>query len=669
MYLILLIPVGCSENGTTQSDGNINGHTSPSNSTKRFNQEFFEKRPFHNQQDFIDARRGLIAQDPNYRVQGRKGQILFDVKDFSFIDENGKNSPASVNPSLWRQAALNNIHGLFEVTAGIYQIRGTDLANMTIIEGDTGWIIIDPLTSVESARDAWALAQKFLPNKPIVAILFTHSHIDHFGGVDGILDQLSQDEVNQLRIIAPTGFVEEVTRENIIAGTAMGRRAGFMYGKRLAHDERGHIDTGLGKLTVMGSFTFEQPTEIVGEDNLTLMIDGLLFEFQMVSGTEAPSEFTFYLPEKKALCGAELVSRNLHNLYTLRGAQVRDAKLWYELIEEARLKFADAEVLFASHHWPIWGTTEINDFFIIQRDTYKFIHDQTVRWMNQGLSPKEIASQIQLPDSLNQSFYNQSYYGTLQHNAKAVYQFYLGWYTGNPAQLHPLPEAEVAQHYIQLMGGINRVLEQAQLQLKEAAEASAAEGVKTYRWLAELLNHAVYAEPKNTKAKLLLAAVYDQLGYQSESGPWRDVYLTGAYELRHGAPTTGISPASMKETLSATPVSLLLDSMSTRLNAEKAAGKSLDIIFKFTDIDEDYLISINNSVLHHKRIFMGSSQSDMDAQLSLTFSLFIDIVTGEASFKDILLGDQLGVEGSTLDLIRFISMIEQPAGNFNIVTP
>lgn len=661
------LSAGCSEPVPFEKGANGNGHTSPTAATVKANQKILNERPFSNTTDFALARKGFIAKIDELELRDVNGNLLFRPDDFSFVDKNGTNAPASVNPSLWRQAALNNIHGLFEVSKGIYQIRGTDLSNMSIIEGDTGWILVDPLTAREPASASFKLAQKHLGKKPVKAILFTHSHIDHFGGVDGILEHLSDDEKNNLRIIAPEGFVEEATSENIIAGIAMGRRAEFMYGKRLANDTRGHVDTGLGKLPVAGSFTFKQPTEVVTHDNLNFAIDGVPFEFQIVSGSEAPSEFTFYLPEHKAFCGAELVSRNMHNLYTLRGAKVRDARLWTAYIEEARVKFSDAEIYFASHHWPLWGKDNINNFLEVQRDTYKFIHDQTVRMMNQGYTPNEIASQIKLPEALNQDFHNQGYYGTVQHNSKAVYQLYMGWYTGNPAKLHPLPESVSAKHYMDMMGGISSVVAKAEKQFEEASSADAETGTELYRWLAELLNQAVFAAPDNTDAKALLAKVYDQLGYQAESGPWRDVYLSAAYELRHGSPDKGIiTPVSMKEILKATPVEEFLASMSVRLNAEDAEGKELSILLNFTDIDEKHLITVKNSVMHHKKI---AAQATADTTLNLTFTLFVDVAVGQASLKDLLLGDELSVEGSSLDLLSFVGMLDKPTGTFNIVTP
>ena len=663
-YCVLL--AACTEPVPLESGANEQGHTAPTQATIAANGAILNQRPFANTSDFDNANRGFIANHNTLTVTKPDGNTAFSLKDFEFIDEHGPNAPDSVNPSLWRQATLNNIHGLFKVTDGIYQVRGVDLANMSIISGERGWILVDPLTSEESAQAALLLAQQNLGKKPITAVLFTHSHVDHFAGIKGIRKLISEEENKNLRIYAPEGFVEEATSENIIAGIAMGRRASFMYGTRLARNDRGHIDSGLGKMPVVASLSFEVPTDIISDHNLEQTIDGVPFVFQMVSGSEAPAEFTFYLPNHKALCGAELVSRTMHNLYTLRGAKVRDARVWVNYIEDARTKFADADVYFGSHHWPLWGRENINDFLEKQRDTYKFIHDQTVRLMNQGYTPREIANSLELPGALSRDFHNQGYYGTVAHNAKAVYQFYLGWYNANPSTLHPLSETDTAKRYVKMMGGIDQLLGQAQAQFDAASLGNSADSTTEYRWLAELLNHAVFSNPGNVQARALLAKVYDQLGYQAESAPWRDAYLSAAYELRHGAIKKGIGPATMKETLLETPVHLFLDSMAVRLNADKADGEELTVKLTFTDIDESHLISVKNTVMHHKK---AERDQAADVELKLTFTLFVDIAIGQASLKDLLIGDQLRVDGSTLALINFIAMLDAPTGTFNIVEP
>lgn len=658
------------EQASSAERADAQGHTAPTDVTVKANNAVLQQRAFSNRDDFDNAIRGFIAKEDNLTIKHHNGSNVWDMPAYNFIDAKGNNAPSSVNPSLWRQASLNNIHGLFKVTEGIYQLRGYDLSNMSIIESDSGWIIVDPLTAKETANQALLFAQQQLGKKPIKAIVFTHSHIDHFGGVQGILQNISDAEKAEIKIIAPEGFEEEATSENIIAGTAMSRRAMYMYGKNLARSERGHIGTGLGKGPAFGTFGIEMPNLLIGTNNNTQTIDGIEFEFQMVSGSEAPAEFTFYLPKYKAFCGAELVSRNMHNVYTLRGAKVRDANIWSSYIEQARTKFDNADTYFASHHWPLWGQENINDFLITQRDTYKFIHDQSVRLMNQGLTPNEIAEQLTLPDSLNTRFDNQGYYGTLKHNAKAVYQNYLGWFTANPSKLDPLPETKVAIRYIDMMGGAEAVLTQAQQQFDNAASMNIKEGTDSYRWLAELLNHLVFADANNHPAKALLAKVYDQLGYQAESAPWRDFYLSGADELRHGAAKKGINPAVMKEVLMETSVDKFFDSMAVRLIADKAADKKLTIEINFTDLNQRYLLMLNNSVLRHKNISdISSSKTVANATLNLTRDLFVKVIIGEAGLKETLFSDELSIDGSTLDLISFFSLLDKPTGTFNIVTP
>ncbi|MDL0432287.1 alkyl sulfatase dimerization domain-containing protein [Marinobacter sp. TBZ242] len=664
--LFAMAIAGCDAGPERASGANDAGHSAPTASTSKANSQVLEQRPFDNRDDFENARRGLIAQDAELVVDSVNGGEIWNMQDYAFIDSDGENAPSSVNPSLWRQAALNNIHGLFEVREGLYQIRGYDLANMSIIESDTGWILVDPLTAGETASKAFLFAREHLGEKPVRAILFTHSHIDHFGGVQGILQHLSDEEKADLRIIAPAGFEEEATSENIIAGPAMTRRAMYMYGKQLGRGDRGHVGTGLGKGPAFGTFGFATPTDMVSETGTELTVDGVPMVFQIVSGSEAPAEFTFYLPEHKAFCGAELVSRNMHNLYTPRGAKVRDARIWSGFIEEARNLFPEADVYFGSHHWPLWGQDKIQEFLAKQRDTYKFIHDQTVRLMNRGATPRELAENLQLPPALNEDFHNQGYYGTVSHNAKAVYQYYMGWFTANPAQLNPLPESESAKRTVEMMGGAEKVLDQALREFSGAADMDATEGRNTYRWLAELLNHVVFADPDNGDARALLANVYDQLGYQAESGPWRDFYLTGAYELRHGAPKEGLKPAVMREILLHTPVSLFFESMAVRLNAADAEGKSTTIKVTFTDLQQSYLLTLQNSVLHHR---LTSDDTPADASLLLTRPMFVDILIGDAGLKELLFSDDIRFEGSKLDLIGFFSMLDKPDGRFNIVTP
>ncbi|MGB5223275.1 MAG: alkyl sulfatase dimerization domain-containing protein [Polyangiales bacterium] len=630
----------------------VAGNTAPSSQTTSNNAAVAASLPLADQQDFDDARRGLVASDPDLRVMGSAGTPIWDMPAYGFVDGD---APASVNPSLWRQAKLNNIHGLFKVTEGIHQLRGHDLANMTLIDGDTGWIVVDPLTSEETARAALAFARQHLGDKAVSAIIFTHSHVDHFGGVLGIV---SAEEVAQrsIPIIAPVGFLDEATSENIIAGITMGRRSLYMYGPRLPRGERGHVGSGLGKGPAFGTVGILPPTTIISETPTRMTVDGVKLVFQNAPGSEAPAEHTFYLPDRKAFCGAEVVSHNMHNLYTLRGAKVRDALKWAGYIDEIIELFGEAEVYFGSHHWPIWGNARIIDFLEKQRDMYKYIHDQTLRLALLGYTPREIAETIELPEALQQSFPNRGYYGTVRHNAKAVYQRYFGWYDGNPANLNPLPPAEAGAKYVELAGGAANLLENAQ-SAYDAGE---------YRWAAEVLNHLVFANPKDEDAKSLLAKVYDQLGYQAESGPWRDSYLTAAFELRHGGPDVGVDLASAVDMLKHAPLDRFLVAMAARLNPEKAEGKEMIVNLVFSDVGTSFVLELQNSVLRH---YERDPNPNASVTLKITKDLFLRMMAGTAGIKDTLFGDDLEVEGSKLDLVSFFRLLDKPTGTFNIVTP
>ena len=652
MLISFFTLTGCENEIPYSPDADAEGYSAPTAITSKMNAKVLEELPFSDQQSFIEARKGLIASDPELIVRDPEGNIIWDQVVYDFVKGD---APPSVNPSLWRQAKLNSIHGLFKVTDGIYQLRGFCLANMTIIEGATGWIIIDPLMTKETSMKALSFANKHLGSKPIVAIIFTHSHMDHFGGVFGIL---SAEAVNKqkVRIIAPKGFMEESTSENIIAGVGMGRRAAYQFGKHLTPGVRGHVDDGLGKAVPFGTFGILQPTEIVDRTLQKKTIDGVQFTFQYTPESEAPAELTFYLPEKKAFCGAEVVSRNMHNIYTLRGAKVRDALKWSGYIDEAINLFGDAEIYFGTHHWPMWGNERIVEFLKKQRDLYKYTHDQTVRLANAGCTPREISEQIMLPPALDNVFSNRGYYGTLKHNSKAVYQAYFGWYDGNPANLDPLPPQDSAMRYIEYMGGAEKVL----------AKATTAFEKGDYRWAAEVLNHLVFAEPDNVKAKALLANTYDQLGYQAESGVWRNEYLMGAYELRHGAPDKGVDLAALYDVLKQTPLSRFFDSMAVRLNGPAADGKQFVVNIIFKDINESYVLTVENSVLHHKK---ADPEPNANGTLKLTHDLFLKMAIGKAGIKDTIFSDDLETSGSKIDLVRFFLLFDKPKGTFNIVTP
>ena len=599
---------------------------------------------------FENAKRGFIAR-PTGKVLDATGAVIWDYDSFAFVD--GK-APDTVNPSLWRQALLDNQVGLFKVSDGIYQLRGFDLANITLIDGKTGWIVVDTLTSTETATAAMAFARKHLGDRQVSAVIFTHSHVDHFGGALGVVSA-AEVAARQIPVVAPVGFMEEATSENLLVGPAMGRRAMYMYGVRLDRAPKGLVDDGLGKAVAFGSVGILEPSLLVTKTGQEATIDGVHFVFQNVPGSEAPAELTFYLPEKKAYCGAEMLSQTMHNLYTLRGAKVRDALKWAQYIDEGIGQIGDAEVFFGQHHWPVWGHQNIVDFMERQRDVYRYTHDQTVRGINAGLTSREIAESIKLPKSLDAFMNVHGYYGTLKHNAKAVYQFYMGWFDGNPANLDPLPPQAAGKHYVELAGGADKLV--------AAAQASYDNG--DYRWAAELLNHLVLAQPDHVAAKALLARTYRQLGYVAESAPWRNVYLTGAYELENGVPKVGVTPAMMIDMLAHTPIERFLEAMAGGLNGPDAEGKNLTVNLRFSDLDVNYVLHIENAVLHFRQ---GPPVADANATLTLTKPIFLKMMTGTAGIKDTLLSNDMKIDGSKIDLVRFFSLFDKAPGIFPIVT-
>ena len=600
---------------------------------------------------FEDAKRGLLAL-PSGKVLAADGSTVWDFDRFRFLEGD---APPTVNPSLWRHAKLNNQVGLFKVVDGIWQLRGFDLANITLIEGKTGWIVVDTLTTQETAAAAMAFARQHLGNKPVSAIVFTHSHADHFGGALGIVS--AEDAARRkLPIVAPEGFLEEATSENILVGPAMGRRATFQFGTQLQASSKGLVDAGLGKGLALGRIGILPPNLIVDKTPQEMTLDGVRFVFQNVPASEAPSELAFYLPDFKAYCGAEILTQSMHNLYTLRGAKVRDALRWSGYIDDALQRFGGAEVFFASHHWPVWGNAQIVDFMKKHRDSYRYIHDQTVRLLNAGMKPHEIAETLKLPKTLESAFAVRGYYGTVRHNAKAVYQHYIGWFDGNPANLDPLPRQEAATRYVALMGGADKTV--------AAAQAAFERG--EFRWVAELLNQVVFAQPDHTAARVLLARSYDQLAYAAESAIWRNFYLTGAQELRSGKTGNGPDAALVVGMLGLAPVERHLDAMAAGLNGPKADGSDLRLNLVFSDLRESYVLWIENAVLHHRK---APPDKNANATLTLTQPVFIKMVTGTAGMKDTLLSDDLQVGGSRIDLVRFFSLIDRPPKTFAIVTP
>jgi alkyl sulfatase BDS1-like metallo-beta-lactamase superfamily hydrolase len=599
--------------------------------------------------DMAEATRGFIAK-PSGQITNAAGAVL---KDFAAYDFLQGAAPQSVHPALWRHAQLNAQVGLFKVTDGVYQLRGFDIANMTLIQGKTGFILVDPLTATESAAFALAFARQHLGNQPVSGLIFTHAHADHFGGALGVI---SSEEVKQRQVpvVAPVGFMAEATSENIMVGNAMARRSMYQFGKNLPRSATGNIDTGLGKEVVYGSMGILPPTVTIDQPQQSLQIDGVNFIFYNQPGAESPAEMLFSLPDKKLFNGAENLSRTMHNLLPIRGAKVRDALLWSKYLQQSLDLLADAEIFIAQHHHPMWGNARIREFITVQRDVYKYTHDQTVRLMNQGLTATEIADQIKLPESLEKQLHSRGYYGDLRHNVKAVYQFYLGFYDGNPARLDPLPPTEAGKRYAELIG-VDKAL--------SAAQAAFDQG--DFRWAAELLNHLVMADAGHQQAKLMLANTYEQLGYQSEAATWRNAYLTAAQELRQGPPTQGVAKAQMLEMLYRVPTERFLEAMAAGLNGPDAAGLQLKINLVLTDSGEQYVLWLENSVLHFKP---AAPEADANATLALTSQLLVKMIAGVAGVKDTIFSDDLTITGSKIDLVRFFGLIDKAPATFPIVT-
>jgi alkyl sulfatase BDS1-like metallo-beta-lactamase superfamily hydrolase len=592
--------------------------------------------------DFELARRGFIGTIPDAAIGG-----AWSMAPFAFLEDE---RPDTANPSLWRQAKLNALHGLFKVTPGIYQVRGFDLSNITFIEGERGYVVIDPLISAEPAAAALALMRQHRGDKPVTAVIYTHSHVDHYGGVRGVISDA--DIAGGLQIVAPEGFLEAAVSENVLLGNAMGRRATYMYGSLLPRDPRGHIDAGLGKTVSMGSVSLVPPTRSISHTGERLTLDGVEIVFQVTPDTEAPAEMNFFFPKFGALCMAENCTCHLHNIYTPRGAQVRDAKAWSFYIDEALELFAgDTDVLFASHHWPRWGGESASTFLSKQRDLYKYIHDQTLRFANHGLTPLEIAEVLDLPPSLKAEWHTRGYYGTLNHNAKAVYQRYLGWFDGNPANLHKLPPSEAGRRYVELAGGPQTLLDHARAAFERGE----------YRWVAEVVNHLVFADPTNAEARELQADALEQMGYQAESGPWRAFYLTGAQELRSPRPPSATPRQGAAGQLRALPAEALLDSLSVRLNGEKAADQRIGLTLVFEDTGESFNLDVENAVLRHRPGAGG-------AEARLTRNTLVDLVIGQAELETAAQEERVSGPGLG-ELARLLPLLDRFDFWFEIVLP
>ncbi|MFA5882518.1 MAG: alkyl sulfatase dimerization domain-containing protein [Acidimicrobiia bacterium] len=605
------------------------------------------------QRDFEAAHRGFVAALDPPVIPGDGDQVAWDLQQYGFLAD--ATAPLTVNPSLWRQARLNMVHGLFRIHERISQVRGYDLSVMSIIEGDTGWIVVDPLISQETARASLRLVNEHLGERPVVAVIYSHSHVDHFGGVEGVTT-LADVHAGKTRILAPEGFLLAAVSENVIAGFAMNRRAIYMYGAALEKSPTGHVDAGLGKTTSSGNVSVIAPTDVISETGTTMVIDGVEIEFQLTPGTEAPAEMNFYFPQLRALCMAENCSRNLHNVYTLRGAQVRDASAWARYMDESIVRYIDrTDLVFTSHHWPVWGTADCLEYLEKQRDMYQYLHDQTLRLANQGETMLEIAEQVELPPSLAKEWYSRGYYGTVNHDVKAVYQRYLGFFDGNPAHLHPHPPVEAARRYVEYMGGADAVLARARADYERG----------DYRWVAEVVNHVVFADPDNADARSLQADALEQMGYQAESGPWRNFFLMGARELRTGeivAPEVKLGSGIVRNM----PLSLILDALAVRLNGPRAGDTELRFNLVDTHDGTRYAVWLQNAVLHHR---LDDAFADPDLAISAEHDVMAAIIFGLLPLADAAASGMATAEGDLGAIGRLQDLLDRLDPAFPIVTP
>lgn len=616
--------------------------------TAQKNREVYETLDFSDEREMEFAARGLICAPESLELVDAEGKVIWSQDAYAFLEEE---APDTANPSLWRNTQINHLYGLFEVVEGIYQVRGYDMSNITFIKGDTGWIVFDPLMSVECAQAAKALVDQQLGEYPVKAVVYSHTHVDHFGGVKGIISQEQVDR-GEVQVIAPEGFEQHAVSENVYAGTAMSRRAAYQYGALLEPGDQGALGIGIGMGQSSGTISYISPTVSITYTGQTLTVDGVEMEFQLTPGTEAPAEMNTWLPQKNALWLAENCTGTLHNLYTLRGAQVRDGNAWACYIMEALARYGDqAQVVFQSHNWPHWGQEEIVEYMENTAAVYKFIHDQTLHYINQGYTAQEIAGILTLPEALNKVWYTRQYYGTLSHNIKAVYQKYMGWYDANPVNLNALPPEQYAAKLVEYLGDTQQVLEMAKADM-EAGE---------YQWVAQITNALVYADPENLQARYLCADALEQLGYQAESGPWRNAYLTAALELRMGGQEGGGATTSgdIQRNMS---VPLMLDYLGIRLDSAAAQDVNGKINLVVTDLEEQYVLTLRSGVLLYQQ---GVQDPEAGATWQMPKAALFALLQGNAG--GVRQMAQIQGDQSLLDqLCQHITIFN---GFFNIIEP
>ncbi|QGZ65575.1 alkyl/aryl-sulfatase [Paraburkholderia acidisoli] len=626
----------------------------PTASTIAAHRAALESLPLEDGLDEKEARRGSVATVPDAEVRDEYGRLIWSLAEYGFLDP--QDAPPTAHPALWRQARLNRIHGLFKVTERIYQVRGFDLANMTIVEGDTGIIVIDPLTVKETASAALDLYYAHRPKRPVIAVIYSHSHTDHFGGVKGVTS-VEDVRAGRVAVIAPAGFMEEAVSENVLAGRAMDRRAQFQFGHTLARGACCQIDSGLGKNMPSGTVTLIEPTVLIEQESETHVIDGVEIVFQLTPESEAPAEMHFFFPQFRALNLAENATRTLHNLCPLRGAQVRNARLWSHYLNLALERYAPhADVVLAQHHWPTWGNERLTRFLEQQRDLYKYLHDQTVRLMNQGRTAPEIAEEMMLPDSLRAQWHTHGYYGTVSHNVKAIYQHYLSWYDGNPSHLHALPDEQSAPRYVEYMGGIAAIMERARRDFDNG----------DYRWVAEVMNRVVFADPQCREARELGAAALEQMGFQAESATWRNAFLLGARELREGVGDGSRHSTRGGDLLQAMTPGQFFDFLAVTVNGEKAQVLDLRIDWVFTERDQRYALRVANGALTWSKT---PHRAAVDFVVHMNDAAQVLVLMGETGFLSAIEKAFVSVEGNRTWFDAFVATLERGNGRFNVVEP